>query len=117
MDEHPHLALIIDAVKNICDNNASILIRGGECERSCQFVIAHYLANKLSMENRFIDCEFGRNKTLAKFVPLSIKRQGKVFIEGRIVVPDIIYHDRAEKNIFAIELKIKNVDSNRQKNI
>lgn len=111
---YPFLNVIRDSVINLCDNHTSLLVRGGKQEGSCQFTIAHFLANKLSNDNLFIDCEFRRHGQNSKEVYVSDIDGGNIV--KKCVIPDIIFHDRLNTNIFVVEIKIGNPDSYKNNN-
>lgn len=107
------LSILYDIDKDLFED------RGGSepHEQTFSFRIALYLQNLLrEEENLFIDCEYhgaygekGNRKKV--FITDGEKENRKEVGDSsetsRRVRPDIIYHDRKEKNIFCIEVKRK----------
>lgn len=91
---------ISKAVIELCERDSNLLTYNRRRERFCHFRIAYYLANILESryEGFFIDCEFDKDNMAEKVVEINGDKQE--------VRPDIIYHNRNKKNIFAIEIKL-----------
>lgn len=93
-----YLPYIEKALENLYKNDGN-LFEGKTHEQTFSYRIALYLSQQLEKEQKdmFIDCEYHRNLD---------SDIGKKFIDNyEYFRPDIIFHNRARRNMFCIELK------------
>ena len=112
-----YLAVIKKALSILYDIDKDLFEdRGGSepHEQTFSFRIALYLQNLLRKEESlFIDCEYHG----AYGEKGNRKEVGDSSETSRRVRPDIIYHDRKEKNIFCIEVKRKSLAKKDSENV
>lgn len=103
-----YLTDVKNALEQLYINDRTLLNKKRRThEQTITFRIAHYLSNKLEdREGYYIDCEYHGdiNKDRGrKELPLDDNEK------PRKIRPDIIYHNRYQENIFAIEAKLQGI--------
>lgn len=98
-----HLQTIVSALEEFYKNDRNLLMPTKHThEQTVSFRVGMYLANRLEDKsaNMYVDCEYHGDINNPSF---------RKVINGRRVRPDIIFHDRNQKNEFCIEIKLHSV--------
>ena len=101
-----YLSVIIDALERFYQNDYVLLETGRRThEQTVSFRLAKYLAGQLEStdDQMRVDCEYHGD------VYSATRRKS---LGGVRIRPDIIYHDRCERNEFCIEMKINSATQN-----
>lgn len=108
------LQAIERAMKRLCEYDSNLILRKSGNERFCHFRVAHYLSSILENRTRglYIDCEFNKDKNN------NSKNNKKIIITKnnihKKIRPDIIFHDRGNRHIFALEMKMNTIKEDKK---
>lgn len=104
----------LDAIKQsftdfYCNDKVLLEEKRKVYELTFSFRLAHYLANKLECGSSSLKID---REYFGDIHDLYTKRKT---IEGKQVIPDIIFHDRNDQNEFCLEIKWESMGGDKEK--
>lgn len=103
INQFQYLQTIVEALEEFYKKDRELLMSNRHThEQTVSFRVGMYLANRLENKNNnmYVDCEYHGDVNNPAF---------RKVINGERVRPDIIFHDRNQRNEFCIEMKLHSV--------